>query len=167
MIRPVTPADAAAIAAIYNHYVLHTTITFETAPVSEDEMRQRIAHISAHYPYLVEESGGTLTGYCYAHRWKEKEAYRLTAETTVYVAPDHHRQGTGRRLMSALLEASQQQGLHNLVACITVPNEASVRLHTSLGFRQVSRFSEVGRKFGQWLDIYDFEKLLTAASTPV
>ena len=160
MIRPATPADAAAIAAIYNHYILHTTVTFETEPVSETEMRRRMEEIAASYPYLVEETDGCLTGYCYAHRWKEKEAYRLTAETTIYVRPDRQRQGCGRRLLAALLEACRTQGLHSLVACITVPNEASVCLHRTFGFQQVSRFAEVGRKFGQWLDIYDFECIL-------
>lgn len=160
MIRTVTPADAAAIAALYNHYVLHTTVTFETEPVGEEEMRRRIVHISSRYPYLVEETDGHIAGYCYAHQWKEKEAYRLTAETTIYVAPSHQQKGIGHRLMDDLLDACRQQGLHSLIACITVPNEASVRLHLSLGFRQVSRFAEVGCKFGTWLDIYDFERIL-------
>ena len=157
MIRSVSPDDAAQIAGIYNHYIEQTTITFETEPVSETEIRQRIETIASHYPYWVEEQDGRITGYCYAHQWKEKKAYQYTAETTVYVHPDHLRQGTGRRLMTTLLASCREKGLHNLIACITYPNAASVRLHEQLGFRQASRFHEVGRKFGQWLDIYDFE----------
>lgn len=161
MIRKVSVHDAAHIAAIYNYYIKNTTITFETEPVSEQEMAHRIGQIASHYPYFVAtDHDGQITGYCYAHLWKEKDAYKFTAETTIYVHPDHHRRGIGRRLMAALLAACKENGLHNLIACITVPNEASVELHEKLGFKQVSHFHEVGFKFGQWLDIYDFEFIL-------
>ena len=75
MIRPVRVTDAPAIAAIYNEYVLHTTISFETEPLTEEAMRNRIAHYSAQYPYLVDEREGVIVGYCYAHPWKERAAY--------------------------------------------------------------------------------------------
>lgn len=87
MIRKVKQEDAAAIAAIYNDYVKHTCVTFEDEEVSVAEMQKRISEISSHYPYLVYEAeNGEITGYCYAHGWKEKQAYRLTAETTIYIA---------------------------------------------------------------------------------
>lgn len=161
MIRTVTLNDAQAITEIYNHYILHTCITFETEPVSTDEMAARIKAISFVYPYFVYESDGEILGYCYAHGWKEKQAYQQTAETTVYVKNGYAHQGIGQALMQQLIEASKASNLHVLIACITYPNEASVRLHEKLGFRQVSRFYEVGRKFGQWLDIYDFQLILT------
>ena len=103
-----------------------------------------------------------MLGYCYAHGWKKKQAYRQTAETTVYVKKGHTGKGIGQALMQQLIDASQKAGLHVLIACITYPNESSVRLHEKLGFKQVSRFNEVGRKFGQWLDIYDFQLVLSA-----
>ena len=112
------------------------------------------------YPCLVCEENGKVAGYCYAHAWKEKQAYSHTAETTVYLHPDSKGRGMGRQLMTALVDSCRQKGLHVLIACITVPNEASVRLHESLGFRQVSRFNEVGQKFGRWLDVYDFQLTL-------
>lgn len=160
MIRTVTLNDAQAIADIYNEYVLHTCITFETEAVSTPEMAERIQTISSVYPYFVYEADGEILGYCYAHAWKEKQAYQQTAEITVYVKNGYVRQGIGLALMQQLIEASRESGLHALIACITYPNEASVRLHEKLGFRQVSRFYEVGRKFGQWLDIYDFQLIL-------
>ena len=160
MIRPVNLNDAAQIADIYNHYILHSAITFETAPLTEEEMRSRIALISRENPYLVEEEDGQINGYCYYHRWKEREAYRHSVETTVYVHPDRQRQGSGRRLMLALIEAARRTDVHCMIACITCPNAASEALHKLLGFRQVSLYKEVGRKFGRWLDVYDFELLL-------
>lgn len=160
MIRPVQLIDAAPIAGIYNHYIAQTTVTFETAPVTVREMENRILAICKEYPYFVIETKGEITGYCYAHRWKEKEAYRHTAETTVYIKPDRVKEGNGERLMLHLIEACRNRKLHKLIACITYPNIPSMQLHEKLGFRQVSHFHEVGCKFGKWLDVCDYELTL-------
>lgn len=159
-IRPVRPDDAEAIVTIYNRYIEETTISFETSRLSTDAMRQRIESIAAHHPYFVYERDGLLLGYCYAHPWKDRAAYAQTLETTVYLAPEAFRQGIGTALMERLIEASRQQGVHVLVACITGDNNASIHLHERLGFRLVSRFSEVGRKFGRWLDVVDMQLIL-------
>lgn len=160
MIRKVLPADIGTITAIYNYYIKNTCITFETEPVTEEEMTKRMEAISSHYPYLVMEEEGQLIGYCYAHAWKEKKAYERTAEVTIYLHPDFHKKGYGKKLLTALIDACRNHGLHVLIACITVPNVPSVHLHEAFGFCQVSRFNEVGKKFGQWLDIYDFQLIL-------
>ena len=73
MIRKVRKEDTSAITAIYNHYIAHTTITFELEPVSEEEMWTRIQHISEKYPYFVYETEGQIAGYCYVHGWKESK----------------------------------------------------------------------------------------------
>ncbi|MDE7146562.1 MAG: GNAT family N-acetyltransferase, partial [Duncaniella sp.] len=86
IIRPVIPADYAAITDIYNHYVRETVISFETAPLTVDEMSSRIEHIASRYPYLVSiSSQGVIEGYCYAHPWKDRAAYAGTLESTVYL----------------------------------------------------------------------------------
>lgn len=159
-IRPVTPQDAAAIAAIYNEYVLKTDISFETEALSAEEMRGRILDISADFPYLVFEEEGRVLGYCYAHAWKERAAYSRTLETTIYLAPEAQGRGIGTRLMGRLIEACREGGFHALVACITGGNEPSIALHRRLGFRQVSCFPQVGRKFGRWLDVVDLQLML-------
>lgn len=148
LIRSVELRDVDAITDIYNGYVTGGSATFETEPVGTAEMRSRIAGISARFPYLVCEEGGRVAGYCYAHGWKTKAAYRYTLETTVYLSPDYLGRGIGKRLM------------RELIACITAGNEASIALHTGLGFKQVSHFEQVGRKFGRWLDVVDYELLL-------
>lgn len=159
-IRIVTPQDAAQIAAIYNEYVLHTDISFETEPLSADEMRGRIESISANFPYYVYEEDGRVLGYCYAHPWKERAAYSHTLETTIYLSIDAQGHGIGRALMNHLIEACRRAGFHALVACITGGNERSIALHRRLGFHQVSHFPQVGRKFGRWLDVVDLQMML-------
>ena len=160
LIRPVRPDDAAAIAAIYNPYVTGSNATFETESVTAAEMRRRVEDIAAHCPYRVHETGGEVDAYCYAHPWKQRAAYSATWETTVYVAPDRHGQGIATRLMAELIVRCRDLGCHALVACITGGNAASIALHERLGFVQVSRFREVGRKGGEWLDVVDYELLL-------
>ncbi len=159
-IRIVRLDDAAEIAAIYKDYVLTTTVSFETEPVGEEPMRERIAEISSRFPYFVYEQEGRIVGYCYAHPWKERAAYANTLETTVYLSPDACGQGIGKQLMLRLIEACRQQGVHALIACITAENTHSIGFHASLGFRQVSLFRQVGYKAGRWLDVVDMELML-------
>jgi len=159
-IRPVALADAERVASIYNHYVSATTISFETEPVPVEEMRDRINSISSAFPYFVYEYDDVVVGYCYAHLWKEREAYSKTLETTVYIAPEACRQGVGPLLMKHLVDECRSRGYHALVACITADNLPSIHLHQHLGFRQVSRFTQVGHKFGRWLDVVDLELVL-------
>lgn len=162
MIRSVTASDAAAIAAIYNEYVLHTTISFETELVSNAAMQKRIIQIAADYPYLVAEEGGRIIGYCYAHPWKERAAYFRTWETTVYLHPQHQGRGIGIRLMQELIDRCRAAGCHALIACITADNTASREFHRRLGFSQVSHFPQVGSKFGRLLDVVDYQLILQA-----
>ena len=160
MIRRVAVQDAQAIADIYNEYVLRSVATFEVEPVTVQEMLGRIEELSARYPYLVYEEDGQVLGYCYAHQWRARAAYRQTWETTVYVDTSARRKGIGRALVGHLIEECRRAGVHVLVASIVSENVGSIMLHQGLGFRQASHFSQVGRKFGRWLDITDFQLLL-------
>lgn len=161
MLRRVELRDAKAITAIYNEYVLNSVTTFDTLPVREEDMRSRIAEITAYYPFFVYEAeSGQIVGYCYAHPWKQRPAYSHTLETTIYLASEYVGKGIGKALMKALIEECQRDGCHALIACITEGNEASDALHLSLGFKQVSHFEKVGLKFGRWLDVMDYELLL-------
>lgn len=160
MIREVRPDDAAQIAGIYNHYILETTISFETQPLSAEDMRIRIEEISSYFPYFVAENNGKLTGYCYAHPWKERTAYCKTLETTIYLASEAKGRGLGTRLMTQLIKECRNRGYHALIACITAENEESCQFHERLGFKKVSHFEQVGQKFGRWLDVADYELML-------
>ena len=153
MIRTVTPADAAAIISIYNHYVATTAISFEENPVSEEEMAQRIKDVTANMPWFVEEQDGEVVGYAYATPWRVRSAYRFSVESTVYVSPEHSRKGIGARLYQVLLNDLRDTGIHVVLGGIAQPNAASVALHERFGFEKVAHFKDVGRKFEQWVDV--------------
>ena len=153
MIRTATAADAGAIAAIYNHYVTSTTITFEEESVTQADMASRIASVSAQLPWYVYEHDGAVTGYAYATPWRVRSAYRFSVETTVYVAPGCARQGIGLQLYSALIDALRCRGIQVVLGGIAQPNPASVALHETLGFEKAAHFKRVGRKFEQWIDV--------------
>ena len=157
MIRAVRVDDAQAIVEIYNEYVLNTTISFETEALTVEQMQRRIEDIASHCPYIVWEEDGEIAGYCYAHPWKERVAYHLTLETTVYLSPKYFRKGIGTKLMERLIEECRNAGYKVLIACITADNVASIEMHRALGFKQVSFFEQVGEKFGNMLDVVDMQ----------
>jgi L-amino acid N-acyltransferase YncA len=153
-IRPATLDDAAAICAIYNPYIANTTISFEEHAVAPPDMAQRIADVgAAGLPWLVAEQDGRLVGYAYATRWRVRPAYRTSVESSVYLAGDMGGCGLGTMLYRALLDVLRGLDVHMVIGGIAQPNEASVALHEKLGFRKVAHFSEVGRKFGCWVDV--------------
>jgi L-amino acid N-acyltransferase YncA len=161
MLRPATPADAASIAAIYNHYVLHTVVTFEEDAVNETEMAQRISEVlGAGRPWLVWDENGRVLGYSYASGWKSRCSYRFSLETTVYLDPHATRRGLGTKLYAALIEALRQTKTHALIGGVALPNAGSVALHEKLGFQKIGHFKEVGWKFDQWIDVGYWELVL-------
>lgn len=146
--------DADAIAAIYNHYVLTTSISFEETEVSAIDMAGRIADVqAAGLPWLVAEIDGAVAGYAYATKWRVRHAYRFSVESSVYLAPDSAGKGIGAKLYGVLLERLRAGGYHLAIGGIALPNAASVALHEKMGFEKVAHFSEVGFKFGRWTDV--------------
>jgi L-amino acid N-acyltransferase YncA len=160
-IRPVEPADAPRIVEIYNPYVLNTTVSFEEAAVSAEEMAGRIEKIAAAgLPWLVAEHDGQLVAYAYASKWRERRAYRFSVECTVYAADGFKGRGVGRALYEALFARLKADGYHAVIAVIALPNPASVALHERCGMRKVAHFPQVGLKFGQWHDVGNWQVVL-------
>ena len=159
-IRLVTLDDASAVAAIYAPYVTDTPISFETAPPTPEVMRERIRHYSATHPWLVHVAGGRILGYAYAGRHHERAAYDWSCEVSVYVDRTMHRQGIGRALYTALLEALRRLGYHNALAGVTEPNPGSIGLHEAMGFRRAGVNRNVGYKDGRWWDVAYLELAL-------
>ena len=161
MIRSALTTDAAAIATIYNHYVLTTTVTFEEEAVSTADMARRIGEtIDAGLPWLVWDETGSVLGYTYASRWKSRCAYRYAVESTVYLDKNATGRGLGTKLYAALIAALRQQKLHSIIGGIALPNAASVALQEKFGFQKVAQFKEVGWKAHKWIDVGYWELLL-------
>jgi phosphinothricin acetyltransferase len=157
-IRPALDSDASDIAAIYSHYILTTTISFEESAVDSKEIVQRITAVrAAGLPYLVAEDDGFVVGYAYATPWRARPAYRTSVETSVYMRVGMVGRGGGAMLYRLLLAQLRESGCHMAIGGIAQPNAASVALHEKLGFRKVAHFSEVGRKFGGWVDVAYWE----------
>jgi L-amino acid N-acyltransferase YncA len=153
MIRNAVPTDCAAIAEIYNYYVLNTVVTFEETAVTAEEMGHRMADIQSRYTWLVHEEEGKVIGYAYSGPWKARAAYRHASETSVYLAPAHTGKGIGRKLYEQLLVEIMPLNLHAIIGGIALPNEVSIRLHEQLGFKKIAHFHEVGWKLGRWVDV--------------
>lgn len=154
-------SDIEDICRIYNHFVENSTATFELRPVDALSMKERLDTVATEgHPCFVCRKGGITVGFLWLHRWNWREAYDATAEVTIYVAPGMSGEGIGSALMSRLMEHARRVGLHVLVSCITLPNEASMALHRKFGFVQVSHFNQVGRKFGEWHDVCHMQLVL-------
>ena len=160
MIRPVVLSDAPEIIGIYNYYVNGTAISFEEQPVSINEMENRIREITAKYPWLVAEEDEGILGFAYANKYRERSAYRYTAEITIYLKNGETGKGLGTQLMSRLIDETRICGFHALISGITLPNERSVAIHEKFGFEKIAHFKEVGFKFNQWLDVGYWELVL-------
>lgn len=153
-VRDATADDAGTIAGIYNHYVETTVISFEEQAVTPDAMHKRILDLQRDgLPWLVAVIDGKVAAYAYASKWRVRAAYRFSVESTVYVDKGHAGQGLGTLLYAALLARLRAAGLHLVVGGIALPNDASVALHEKMGFKKVAHFSEVGLKFGRWIDV--------------
>lgn len=152
-LRKAVEEDGATLAAIYAPYVLDTVISFEAVPPTAEEFGGRIANCLPNYPWLVAELDGQAAGYAYAGPHSGRAAYNWSADISVYLAPGHQRRGIGRSLYDALIALLRHQGYHALFAGITLPNEASVAIHSAIGMRRVGIYREVGFKFGQWHDV--------------
>ena len=160
MIREASKKDSLQIVEIYNHFVETSTVTFETELVSADEMASRVEKVQEDYPWIVYEKDGQILGYAYVCKWKAREAYKHSAEVSIYIRQGQQGHGIGKILMQELLDRVAESNIHCLIAGIALPNDASRALHEGFGFEKVARFREVGRKLDKWIDVGYWELVL-------
>ncbi|MET0392631.1 MAG: N-acetyltransferase family protein [Chitinophagaceae bacterium] len=153
LIRLATPADAAAILAIYTPYITDTSYTFETEVPSAETFAARITAYLAQWPWLVCEIDGRVAGYAYGARYRERTGYQWCVESSVYIHDDYRRRGVGEALYTALLALLREQGYRNVYAVINLPNEKSVAFHEKMGFTWFATYEKVGYKLGRWKDV--------------
>lgn len=154
MIREASAEDSQAIADIYAHYINNTVITFEEQPVTAEDFVDRIKRVqAAGFSWLVAEEKGEIIGFAYSTKWRERSAYRHTAEVSVYLANGITSRGWGTKLYEVLFSTLRAQSIHIAIGGIALPNDASIALHEKFGMKKVAHFKEVGYKFGRWLDV--------------
>jgi len=161
--RLATRSDLPRLTEIYNHYVVHTPITFDVKPWT---VEQRMAWFGqfdkvGRYRLLVAEKDGVVLGYAGTTRFRPKAAYDTTVETTIYRAPEFTGKGVGKSLYTALFAALADEDIHRIVAGYVLPNPASAALHARFGFKAIGVFTENGYKLGRFWDVCWMERPLT------
>ena len=161
-VRPGDQADLPAVAAIYTHFTLKTTVTFNTHVRTPAEWmeRYRVNILEGPYHLYVAEVDGQVVGYVETGRFRGHHAYEQTVETSIYVAPDASGVGAGGALYTRLFDDLADTDLHRAIAVVALPNDASCRFHERHGFVHRGTLTQVGRKFGQWIDTAYYERAL-------
>jgi L-amino acid N-acyltransferase YncA len=165
-VRPATPADAGACAAIYAPYVTGTAISFEDEPPTAVEMAGRIAAAAERHAWLVLEDRDRIAGYAYGDTHRSRAAYRWACDVSVYLEAGRRRTGAGRALYDALLATLAGRGYRMALGGITLPNDASVGLHRALGFEPAGTYRRIGYKHGAWHDVLWMQRPLGAEPDP-
>jgi len=150
MIRPATASDADAIAAIWNHFIRHTTVTFLPDEKSVADVEAMLATDPC---FVGLDEGGAVMGFARYFQLRGGRGYAPTSEHTVLLAPDASGRGMGRALIEAVVAHATAAGRHTLWAGVSGENDAGVAFHAACGFEEVARLPEVGRKFDRWIDL--------------
>lgn len=157
-LRMATIEDAEQILAIYAPYCTETVITFEYEVPTLEEFQGRMKNIMEKYPYIVAEHDGKIVGYAYASAYRTRAAYQWDVESSIYVDMNCRASGVGSALYARLLDLLKKQNIRNVYACVTLPNEASERIHAKFGFDYAGMLHKAGFKAGEWQNVGWFEK---------
>ena len=161
-VRPGQVDDLEQLNDLYNHYIRETPITFDIEPWTMEQRREWFSHyaLEGRHRLMVAVADDRVLGYASSSKFRPKQAYEPSVESSVYLLPDTTGRGLGTALYEALFEALEGEDVHRAYAGITLPNAASVALHQRFGFAEVGRFTEQGRKFGRYWDVVWLEKPL-------
>ncbi|MCY4068624.1 MAG: GNAT family N-acetyltransferase [Acidimicrobiaceae bacterium] len=160
VVRLATVDDAEALRRIYNHEVEHTTHTFDLVPRSLAEQQAWLRKRVGAHGVLVAETNGRVVGFSALSEYRPRAAYRTSVGSSVYVEAAAQGRGIGRKLMQELVALAQARGFHTMLARIAAGNDVSIQLHAAVGFEKAGIEREVGRKFGEWLDVVVMQRML-------
>ena len=149
------------VTAIYTYYVLNTSATFHTKAPTREEMRQIVFFTETPYRTYVILAADAVCGYVLITQHKKREAYDNTAEVTIYLKPGYSGKGLGSLALTYIEDYAKSQGLHVLVATICGQNQPSISLFKKNGYVECAHYKEVGQKFGKWLDIVAYQKIIS------
>ncbi|WP_205510802.1 GNAT family N-acetyltransferase [Longitalea arenae] len=167
-VRIAEEKDLQAILEIYNDAVLNTTAVYDYESHTLEMRRQwfRIKEAQG-FPVFVATENGKVLGFSSIGPWRSWAAYKYTVENSIYVAADQRGKGIGKMLLEPLIKAAEELELHTIVAGIDATNEISIKLHKRFGFKEAGHFTQVGYKFGRWLDLIFMQLVLKTPSQPV
>lgn len=158
--RAATRADLPAINAIYNHYVLHSTCTYQTVPSTEREREEWFEAHGERHPVIVAEQAGEVVGWGSLSKFHPRQAYENSVEDSIYIHHELLGRGMGTMFLRELLRLAKEIGHHTVLGGIDASQAASIALHEKFGFVKVSHLREVGFKQGRWLDVVWMQKML-------
>ena len=153
-VRKATPDDLGQITEIYNNAIEKTTATFDTEPKTQEEQEKWFDEHDASHPVLVAEQDGLIVAWASLSQWSDRCAYCDTAEISLYVREEYRGKGIGKQLMTAIIQEGKTAGLHTIIARIAGSNKISADLCKSFGFQYIGTMREVGKKFGNLLDVH-------------
>jgi phosphinothricin acetyltransferase len=163
-IRPATGTDLTAINDIYNHYVLHSTCTYQEEPETMEDRQRWFSRHGEKYPVIVAVKDGRVAGWGSLSPYHARSAYRFTVENSVYVHHELHRHGIGSLLLEELIVCARKLGHRAIIAGIDGQQPASVALHGKFHFEKAGHLKDVGFKFGRWLDVIYMQLIIGASS---
>lgn len=156
--HPVTETDLPKIKEIYDYYILNSTSTFHSEPLSIDELKSILFINHPTYPSYLITSSGEAVGYCFLSRYKNRQAYDRTAEVSLYLKPGYTHKGIGSMAMEHMEKEAKKRGIHVLIGTLSGENTASMKLSEKMGFEKVAHLKNVGEKLGRILDVVIYEK---------
>lgn len=164
---PVCEADIDALWHIYLYYIRCSTATFQIRDITYDEMRMLLLPARKVDRCYTIRAGGEICGYASYSRYRPREAFGKTAEISIYLKKEFAGQGIGAQAVAWLEEDARRAGLHTLLALICHENEGSIRLFARRGFARRAMLPQVGLKFGRYLDLLVYQKILDAPQTQI
>jgi len=167
VIRTIDSQDVQACLDIYAPFVTNAAVSFELEVPPLSEFQQRVSQITSKYPWLVATENNDVLGYAYASNYRDRLAYQWNVEVSVYVHPNQKQKKVGQALYTELLRLLQLQGFCKAFAVIAIPNEASVKFHTHMGFKEFATYEKVGFKLGKWHDVLWMQYELNATANPI
>ena len=168
-VRPSRDLDVPAMLSIYTHHIRSGVDPRHEggieAPDADDLKQRRKSMQKRKLPHIVAERGGVVVGYAFAVPFRKRPAYRYTIKHSIYVHPDHLREGIGSKLMSALIDSCAAAGFRQMIGYIDAANAGSLAIHERFGFRRVGLLPQVGYKFGRWTDSVMVQRSLGLGAT--
>jgi len=160
--QPAAENDLAAMLELYNFYIMNTTATFDHGKITPEEFRQRLFIGHEKYKTYLIRLGDDTVGFCFLTQYRKKAAYDRTTEIGLYLKPEFTGKGIGRLAVTFLEEIAVSKGIGVIIASISGENTASIKLFQKMGYEKCAHYKQVGEKFGRFVDVIDYEKILVS-----